>query len=168
MGIGENQWELDYRDLIAFTDSDYMGCPFSRRSTGGFAIYLYGNLIGFTKTKQKCNVTSFTVAEVLAILDATKELVWISSILKDINIEKGQAIMYCDSTCAMNQCKHPTSHKNTRHYENKLFYIRDTLKEENIQIEYIPTEINLADIFTKPLHVDKFERHCQQLLVLKN
>merc|ERR1711954_138330 len=29
-----NQWELEHRDLIAFTDADHMGCPFSRRLTG--------------------------------------------------------------------------------------------------------------------------------------
>jgi len=52
-----------------------MGCPFTMRSTRGFSIYLHQNLIYFTTTKQKCNATSSTVAEVLDILDTMKEIV---------------------------------------------------------------------------------------------
>merc|ERR1712115_191698 len=84
-----------------------MGFPFNLRSTGGFSIYLYNNLIGLTTTKQKCNATSSTVAEVLAVLDSVKEIVWVSDLLRNIGMVWDETLLYCDSQPAINQCKHP-------------------------------------------------------------
>lgn len=165
--VPDKEWEYEEKNLTIFTDADHMGCPFTLRSTGGFCVYLFKNLIGFTSTKQKCNATSSTVAEVLAILDAVKETVWLSNLMRNIDISWGETLLYCDSQPAINQCKHPTTHKNTRHYENKLCWIRENIAKEKIQINYIPTELNIADIFTKPLHFDTYEKHTKQLLERK-
>ena len=93
-----------------------MGCPFTLRSTGGFCIYLFKNLIGFTTTKQKCNATSSTVAEVLEIIDAIKGILWLSDMMRNIDIRWNENLLYCDSQHAINQCKHATTHKKIRAY----------------------------------------------------
>ena len=165
-GTTEKKWENEESELMVYTDADHMGCPFTLRSTGGFSIYLYRNLIGFTTAKQNCNATSSTVAEVLSVLNSVKETVWVSNLLRNIGMEWDETLIFCDSQPAINQCKHPTTHKNTRHYENKLCWIRQTLEEENIRMCYVPTELNIADIFTKPLVKEVFLRHRSQLLQL--
>jgi len=50
------------------------------------------------------------------------------------------------------------------HYENKLCYIREITKKENIKRKYILTKLNIKNIYTKPLHHEIFERHMRQLL----
>ena len=87
--------------------------------------------------------------------------------MRNIDIRWNETLLYCDSQPAINQCEHPTTHKHTRHYENKLCWIRENIEKEHIQVRHIPTEINIADIFTKPVQYDTFIRHTKQLLEIK-
>ena len=64
----------------------------------------------------------------------------------------------CDNTSAINLSKHPIQHSRTKHIEIRHHFIRDHVQNEDIVLEFIPTEDQLADIFTKPLNFDRFEQ----------
>ena len=76
--------------------------------------------------------------------------------MKDYGIDLGQVPVLCDNTSAINLTKNPILHSRTKHIEIRHHFIRDHIQNGNIKVEYVPTEQQLADIFTKPLKEDHF------------
>ena len=64
----------------------------------------------------------------------------------------------CDNTSAINLSKNPIQHSRTEHIEIRHHFIRDHVQNEDILLEFVPTEDQLVDIFTKPLNTDRFEQ----------
>lgn len=71
----------------------------------------------------------------------------------------GQDVMtlFCDNISAINISKNHVQHSKTKHIEIRHHFIRDLVEDKNIRLEYIHTEKQLADIFTKALDVDRFK-----------
>lgn len=71
----------------------------------------------------------------------------------------GQDVMtlFCDNISAINISKNPVQHSKTKHIEIRHHFIRDLVEEKKIKLEYIHTEKQLADIFTKALDANRFE-----------
>ena len=71
----------------------------------------------------------------------------------------GQDVMtlFCDNISAINISKNPVQHSKTKHIEIRHHFIRDLVEDKKIKLEYIHTEKQLADIFTKSLDASRFE-----------
>ena len=72
-------------------------------------------------------------------------------------------IIYCDNTSAISLSKNPVQHSKAKHIPIKYHYLREQATRKNIKLEYISTEEQVADIFTKPLNREVFE-HLRQML----
>jgi hypothetical protein len=72
--------------LLAFSDVDWAGCPDDRKSTSGYCIFLGCNLISWAVKKQPTVSRSSTESEYKALANATVELLWIQSLLKELGI----------------------------------------------------------------------------------
>jgi hypothetical protein len=57
----------------------------------------------------------------------------------------------CDSTSSISVAKNPMLHSRTKHIEVRYHFLRDNVEKGNIDLIYVPTEKQLADILTKPL-----------------
>ena len=66
-------------------------------------------------------------------------------------------VVYCDNSSAINISKNPMQHSKSKHIEIRYHFIRDLIERKIVCLEYIPTERQIADIFTKPLDRNKFE-----------
>ena len=66
-------------------------------------------------------------------------------------------VVYCDNSSAIDITKNLIQHSKTKHIEIRYHFIRDLVEREIVYLEYIPTERQNADIFTKPLNRSKFE-----------
>lgn len=73
--------------------------------------------------------------------------------------------MYCENSRAVSQYKEPKNHKKGKHIEKKYYLIRDFIQKEEIVVEQIPSQNNLANAFTKPLVEKAFKRHLDALSV---
>ena len=73
--------------------------------------------------------------------------------LDDMNIKLDKLVVFCDNTSAINISKNPVQHSKTKHIKIRYHYVR-----ELVELAFVPTENQLADIFTKGLDSSRFEK----------
>ena len=77
--------------------------------------------------------------------------------LSEYDVPQNVMTLFCDNVSAINISKNPVQHSKTKHIDIRHHFIRDLVENKVIQLEYIPTERQLADIFTKALDTARFE-----------
>jgi len=138
--------------LYGYSDADWAGCADTRRSTTGFCTYLGSNLISWAAKKQPTVSRSSTEAEYRALASTTADLTWISFVLRDIGCSLKPPIhLYCDNKSAISLTVNPILHARTKHVEVDFHFVREKVSSGSLQVRYVPSHCQLADIFTKPL-----------------
>lgn len=113
---------------------------------------LGSSLIAWHSKKQ--SVVSRSTAEALyrALATVTCELIWLVALLKDFHFSVPQPItVFCDNLAAIDIASNPVHHSKTKHIELDCHFIREKVQAHFITPTYIPSRLQLADIFTKPL-----------------
>lgn len=76
----------------------------------------------------------------------------------DLNLEqKERTKIFVDNQAAIAISHNPVFHGKTKHFNIKLLFVREVQKEESVTLAYYKSEDQLADLFTKPLPVGRFE-----------
>ena len=78
-------------------------------------------------------------------------------LLSDYGIAQDTMVVYCDNSSAIDISKNPIQHSETKHIEIRYHFIRDLVERKIMALEYISTERQNVDIFTKPLDRSNFE-----------
>ena len=151
---------LESETLDCMVDSDYAGDNIDRKSTTGFVIRLYGNLIFWKTHKQNTVTKCSTFAEYTAMSEAVTEILFVKNLLNEsFNIKFDKAItMYEDNSGAIAIAKFGNFTKNSKHIEVQFHYINEHYEKGTIDIVKIDSQLNLADMLTKSLDKAKFVR----------
>lgn len=167
---GTTDFALLYRrgeeaDLYGYTDADWAGDTYDRKSTTGYLFMLGSTPIMWNSKKQPTVALSSTESEYMALTEGTKEAIWLRRLLCELKIQdrKVPTTLYGDNQGSLNLAHNPIYHGRTKHIEVKHHFIREKVLSEEINLEYTPTEEQLADILTKALGRTAFERLRSQL-----
>ena len=106
--------------MEAFSDADWVGNEDDRRSTTGYCVYFGGNLISWCSDKQKVVSRSSTKSEYRAVASATVELLWVQSLLKEleVNLYCQPPVLWYDNTGVEAMSSVVVFHTRTKRIEN--------------------------------------------------
>ncbi|KAJ9553895.1 hypothetical protein OSB04_017940 [Centaurea solstitialis] len=147
-------------DLTAFLDSDFAGCKIDRKSTTGGCQLLGVKLVSWTSKKQNSVSTSTAEAEYVAAASCCAQVLWMRNQLLDNGFQLSKIHIYCDNTSVITITNNSVLHSKTKHIEIRYHFIRDHVMNGDVELHFIPTEYQLADLFTKPLD----EKRSNQLI----
>jgi hypothetical protein len=150
-------------ELISYSDADFAGNKSDRKSTSGTCHLLGHSLVSWFSKKQNSVSLSTTEAEYIAASLACTQVLWMKQTLKDFGLSYSTTTIYCDNTSAINLSKNPIQHSRTKHIEIRHHFLRDHVLKGNIALNFIPTNAQHADIFTKPLKNEDFTRIRREL-----
>ena len=149
---------------IGYSDSDWAGCPDSRRSTTGFIFTLAGAPVTWSSKQQKTVALSSTEAEYMSASDSAKDAKWIRQLLHDLGYEcLTPTPIMVDNQGAIHLSKNPGHHQRTKHIDIKYHFIRQEHENGVIELKYLPTQEQPADMMTKTLVGSKLESCCRRL-----
>ena len=138
-------------DLVGFTDADFAGNRVDRKSTSGTCQFLGGSLVSWSSRKQTFVAQSTAEAEYMAVGSCCTQLLWMMHTLNDFDLRFRKVPIMCDNTSVIQMSKNPVFHSRTKHIDIRHHFIRDHIEKEDIQLVFIDSLNQIADIFTKPL-----------------
>lgn len=138
-----------------------------RKSIHGYIISLHGCPISWTSKKQTFVALSSTESEYVGLSEAVREIKWLSTFIKEFDIPVGTPILYGDNSASIFIANSTSMDNRVKGIDIKYHFIKDEIAHKNVILKRVPTQQNVADIFTKPLDVKRFKFLASQLLHIK-
>ena len=107
---------------------------------------------------------SSTEPEYKALANAAADVAWVRSVLKDLHVFLPSApLLHCDNLSTLALCSNPVFHTRIKHLDTDFHFVRERVQKGDLEVQYIPTEAQVADVLTKGLHSPVFIHHCTNL-----
>jgi hypothetical protein len=138
-----------------------------RKSTSGGEFFLCDLLVAWLSKKQGSISLSNIEAEYIATATCYTQILWMIQTLADLKVTYIDPIpLHCDNTSAISVSKNHVLHSKMNHIPIKYHFLKEQVTNKVVQLNYIPSTKQIADIFTKPLAKTPFEYFCQKLSVI--
>ncbi|GJU17795.1 retrovirus-related pol polyprotein from transposon TNT 1-94 [Tanacetum coccineum] len=131
-------------------DSINMGLWYPK-DTGG------DKLVSWSSKKQDCTSMSSAKAEYVSLSACCTQVLWLRTQLTDYGFHFDKIPMYCDSKAAIAISCNPVQHSRTKHIDVRYHFIKEQVEKGIVELFFVGTEYQLADLFTKALSEDRFK-----------
>lgn len=137
--------------LQTYSDADWGSDCVNRKSISGIIMYLGGGPVLYKSKQQSLVALSSTEVEYIAASSAARETIWARQLLEEITDQVETPTIYIDNQSAIKLVNNSEFHARTKHLDIRLHHLRDSSKKNLFQVEYIPTQLQRADVLTKSL-----------------
>nr|GEY87442.1 retrovirus-related Pol polyprotein from transposon TNT 1-94 [Tanacetum cinerariifolium] len=128
----------------------------TRCSTSGSAQFLGDKLISWSSKKQKSTIISSTEAEYIALSGCYAQILWMRSQVTDYGFQINKVPLYRDNKSAIALCFNNVQHSRANHIDVRYHFIKEQVENRIVELYFLRTEYQLADIFTKPLPRERY------------
>nr|GEW97768.1 integrase, catalytic region, zinc finger, CCHC-type, peptidase aspartic, catalytic [Tanacetum cinerariifolium] len=142
-------------ELTEFSDADYAGCKDTFKSTSGGAQFLGEKLVSWSSKKQDCTALSTAKAEYVSLSACCTQVLWMRTQLTDYGFNFNKIPIYYDSKSAIAISFNPVQHSRTKHIAVLYHFIKEHMQKGTIELYFVNTDYQLADLFTKALPADR-------------
>jgi hypothetical protein len=122
--------------------------------------------VSWASKKQNFVALSFAEVEYIAAGHCCAQLLWMRQTLMDYGYKLSKVPLLCDNESAICMADNPVEHSRTKHIDIRCHFLRDHQQKWDIEIAYVSTHNQLADIFTKPLDEKTFSKLRNELNIL--
>lgn len=144
--------------MVGFSDSDWGGSIDDMKSTSGYCFTDGSGVFSWSSKKQETVAQSTAEVEFIAATATVNQALWLRKILLDLDLEQKKSTeILVDNQAAIAISHNPVFHGKTKHFNIKLFFLREVQKLGDVILVYCKIEDQVADILTKPLLASKFE-----------
>ena len=155
-------------NLVGYSDSDWGGDIDDRKSTSGFLFCIGETAFTWSSKKQSIVTLSTCEAEYVAAATCVCHAIWIRKLLKTMHLPQEDAIeIFVDNKSAIALGKNPIFHDRSKHIDTRYHFIRESISKKEVQLKYVKSQDQVADIFTKALKFEDFSRLRARLGVTK-
>ncbi|GJW67714.1 retrovirus-related pol polyprotein from transposon TNT 1-94 [Tanacetum coccineum] len=156
------------RPDIAFTTfvwahADHARCHDDCKSTSGGLQFLGEKLVSWSSKKQDYTALSTTEAEYVSISTFCAQVIWMQTQLFDYGYKLNKIPMYCDSKSAIAISCNLVQHSRTKHIDIWYHFIKEHVERGTVELYFVGTEYQPADLFTKALPKELFEYLVHQI-----
>ena len=154
-------------EVLIYTDAGWGSCLDTRRSRRGYLIFLGSNLIMWSSKLMSTVALSTAESEYCGAFDAVKEFISLRRFLVEIGIIKNPNTptrVLCDNKAAIQIANGQASTRNVRHMQIRYFALRDWCQDNLVDVEWVASADQLADIMTKAQPRNLFLQQRQHLV----
>ena len=153
-------------NLLGYADTGYLSDPHKTISQTGYVFNYNGAAISWRSVKQTMVATSSNHSEIIAIHDASRECIWLRSMIHHIqescglsSVKDKPTILFEDNAAYIAQIKGGyIKGDRTKHISPKIFYTHELQKNGEIDVQQIRSSDNLTNLFTKALPTSMFNK----------
>jgi hypothetical protein len=151
--------------LHGYTDSSYPTDLDDAKSFSGYGFFFHGGLIMWSAGKQNNVALCSTESEYVGASHAISEAIYLRQHIAEIEqtTDPPATALKCDNTGAITLTTADVFYRKVKHIHVRYHQVRDEIAQDTVSIEFVPTELQAADIFTKPLKAQKHHRPVQLL-----
>ncbi|GJX73343.1 ribonuclease H-like domain-containing protein [Tanacetum coccineum] len=144
-------------ELFTYSNEDLAGFLDDYKSTYEGLQFLGDKLVRWSSKKQDCTAMSTTKAEYVSLSACCEQVIWMRTQLLDYGYRYNKIPMYCDLKSAIAISCNPVQHSRTKHINIRYHFIKEHVEKVTIELYFVRTEYQLADLFTKSLPRERFE-----------
>ncbi|GJT78217.1 retrovirus-related pol polyprotein from transposon TNT 1-94 [Tanacetum coccineum] len=140
-----------------FRTTDHVGLHDTRKKHFWRIQFLGDKTVSWMSKKQNCTAMSSAEAEYVALSASCAQVMWMRTQLQDYGFNYNKIPLYCDSQSAIAISCNPVQHSRTKHIHTRYHFIKEQVENGIIELYFVRTEYQLADMFTKALPEDRFK-----------
>ncbi|ODQ69604.1 hypothetical protein LIPSTDRAFT_32455, partial [Lipomyces starkeyi NRRL Y-11557] len=145
--------------LEGYCDANWAGDLDTTRSTSGYLFRITTGTITWNSKRQTSVALSTAEAEYMALSEAATEALYLRQLLRELHYSQlVPTVIYENNQSYISMAYNPTFHARSKHIDIRYHFIRERIESKEVALVHKPTEDMLADVFTKALARERFQR----------
>ena len=149
----------DYK-LVDYSDSDWCEDIDDWKSTSGYVFFMGNIAFTWLSNKQSIVTLSMCETEYVAVSWCVCHAIWLRNLLSKMELkQRGATVIQVDNKSAIELAKNPINHERSKHIDVRFHFIRDHVKEGNVEVLHVASQNQVEDIFRKSLPKVLFDKY---------